>query len=256
MEQIITEKYFQNDTGTGNYSTDEWSARVDLAAMFRLAHYYNWSDTVWGHITGRVPNCDEFLMHKFGLMYQEVSASNLIKVDSRGNVLEGPPNINTAGFVIQSAIHMNHPDNQWVFHTHATSALAATAFEGEVPFLVQDSAMLYGKVRYHDWEGESVDLDERQRIADNLGDGKCLIMKNHGFLTVGETAGEAFMNMYYLVRMCEVALQAKASGIKLNMRTHEEWEHAVLQYKAFPPGKYEWPVLLRQCDHIDSSYRN
>ena len=170
--------------------------------------------------------------------------------------MEGPPNVNTAGFVIQSAIHINHPDNHWVFHTHATTALAATAFEGEVPFLVQDSAMLYGKVRYHDWEGESVDLDERQRIADNLGDGKCLIMKNHGFLTVGESAGEAFMNMYYLVRMCEVALQAKASGIKLNPRSHEEWLHAAKQYEAFPPGKYEWPVLLRTCDEIDFSYRN
>ena len=180
--------------------------RIDLAAMFRLTAMYGWDDTVWNHITARVPGSDHhFYMHQFGLSYEEVSASNLIKVDEHGTVLEGPKDFNTAGFIIHSAIHLNHPNNKFVFHAHPPSAIAATAFK-EIPFLVQDSSMLFGKIGYHEWEGLSVDPDERLRIAKNLGNNSCLVMRNHGFLTVGETAGQCFMNMYYLIRMCEVAL--------------------------------------------------
>lgn len=247
----------QNDFCNQDNDRDEWRARIDLAAMFRLADYYGWSDTVWGHISARAPGTkDSFLMHRFGLRNREVCASNLIKVDRDGHVIDGPRDVNVAGFVIQSAIHRHHPENHFVFHTHAPTALAATAFRDGVPFLVQDSAMLYGKVRYHGWEGESVELGERERIAENLGDGKCLIMRNHGFLTVGATAGEAFMNMYYLVRMCEVALRAHASGLPLDGATPELWSLAAEQYKSFPPGHYEWPALLRVCDELDPTYRN
>ena len=125
-----------------------------------------------------------------------------------GKVLEGPEKANTAGFIIHSAIHLNHPNAKFVFHAHPPSALAATALKDGIPHLVQDSSMLYGKVGYHEWEGLSINKDERVRIAENMGDNKVLIMKNHGLLTVGATAGEAFMNMYYAIRMCEVAVQA------------------------------------------------
>jgi len=116
--------------------------------------------------------------------------------------------------------------------------------------------MLYGKVGYHDWEGLSVDLDERFRIADNLGDNKVLIMRNHGFLTVGETAGEAFMNMYYTIRMCEVAVQAESSGLELESATPELWTMSAKQYEAFSPGRYEWPALKRRVDRHDPSYKS
>ena len=116
--------------------------------------------------------------------------------------------------------------------------------------------MLYGKIGYHDWEGLSVDLDERFRIAENLGDNKVLVMRNHGFLTVGRTAGEAFMNMYYAIRMCEVAVQAQASGLELEPATPELWEMSCKQYDSFAPGKYEWPALKRRCDRADPSYKN
>ena len=116
--------------------------------------------------------------------------------------------------------------------------------------------MLYGKIGYHDWEGLSVDLDERFRIAENLGDGKVLVMRNHGLLSVGETAGEAFMNMYYMIRMCEVAVQAQASGLALEPATPKLWEMSCRQYESFSPGKYEWPALKRRCDRADPSYRN
>lgn len=235
----------------------EWEARVDLAAMFRLTHLMGWDDTIWNHITARVPGTDHtFLMHRFRLLYEEVTASNLIKVDEYGNVLEGPPDVNTAGFIIHSAVHLHHPHNKYVFHAHPPAALAATVFKDGIPFRVQDSAMLYGKVGYHDWEGLSVNVDERFRIADNLGDNKVLIMRHHGLLTVGESAGEAFMNMYYAIRMCEVAVQAEGSGLELESPVPTLWAMSSRQYEAFSPGKYEWSALKRRADRHDPGYRN
>ena len=115
--------------------------------------------------------------------------------------------------------------------------------------------MLYGKVGYHDWEGLSVDPDERHRIAKNMGEQGLLVMRNHGFLTAGETAGECFMNMYYLIRMCEVALQVESSSLTQEWTSPKMWQLACEQYEAFPPGKYEWPALLRRCDRLDPSYK-
>jgi ribulose-5-phosphate 4-epimerase/fuculose-1-phosphate aldolase len=143
-----------------------------------------------------------------------------------------------------------------VFHAHPPKALAATSLKDGIPYLVQDSAMLYGKVGYHDWEGVSIDKDERFRIAENLGENKVLIMRNHGLLTVGETAGESFMNMYYAIRMCEVAVQAQGSGLKLKNPKKSLWEKTLKAYDAFSPGPNEWPALLRRCDAIDPSYKD
>lgn len=254
MSNEIKAEDFENAKAA---SAEEWQTRVDLAAMFRLTQMMGWDDTVWNHITARVPDTDhQFFMHRFGLLYEEVTASNMIKVDENGKVLEGPADVNTAGFVIHSAIHLNHPENHFVFHAHPPSAIAATAFEDGIPFLVQDSSMLHGKIGYHDWEGLSVDLDERFRIAENLGDNKALVMRNHGFLTVGKTAGEAFMNMYYLIRLCEVAIQAHASNLKIDPADEALWKMSCKQYEAFSPGLHEWPALLRRVDRQDPSYKN
>ena len=193
-------------------------------------------------------------MHRFGHSYDEVCASNLIKVDEEGTVVDGPKDLNTAGFIIHSAIHLNHPNHKFVFHAHPKSASAATAFE-EIPHFIQDSSMLYGKVGYHDWEGLAVDPDERHRIAENMGEGGLLVMRNHGFLTAGATAGECFMKMYYLIRMCEVALQVTSSSLKVKNGSPELWQRASKQYEAFSPGLYEWPALLRKCDRLDPSYK-
>ncbi|MBT7674391.1 MAG: aldolase [Oceanospirillaceae bacterium] len=240
---------------TPSLEQQQSQVRIDLAAMFRLTADFGWDDTIWNHITARVPGTDHhFYMHRFGLSYDEVCASNLIKVDEEGKVLEGPKDLNTAGFIIHSAIHLNHPEAKFVFHAHPASAIAATAFK-EIPFLVQDSSMLYGNVGYHDWEGLSVDPDERFRIAENMGSNSCLVMRNHGFLTVGKTAGECFMNMYYLIRLCEVALSAKASSLPMDPGAPDLWSLASKQYEAFSPGKYEWPALKRKCDRLDPSYK-
>ena len=239
-----------------NFSEADWKVRVDLAAMFRLTNMFGWDDTVWNHITARAPGTEHtFFMHEMGLLYEEVKASNLIKVDENGKVLEGPEKANTAGFIIHSAIHLNHPNAKFVFHAHPPSALAATALKDGIPHLVQDSSMLYGKVGYHEWEGLSINKDERKNIAKNMGDNKVLIMKNHGMLTVGATAGEAFMNMYYAIRMCEVAVQATGSGLELERATDEMWKLSQKQYDLFSPGLNEWPALLRRCDAKDPSYK-
>lgn len=239
-----------------NISEADWKVRVDLAAMFRLTNMMGWDDTVWNHITARAPGTEHtFFMHEMGLLYEEVKASNLIKVDENGKVLEGPEKANTAGFIIHSAIHLNHPNAKFVFHAHPPSALAATALKDGIPHLVQDSSMLYGKVGYHEWEGLSINKDERKNIAKNMGDNKVLIMKNHGLLTVGATAGEAFMNMYYAIRMCEVAVQATGSGLELERATDEMWKLSQKQYDLFSPGLNEWPALLRRCDAKDPSYK-
>jgi len=232
------------------------AVRDDLAAMFRLTAHFGWDDTVWNHITARVPGDEEhFYMHRFGLHYSEVTASNLITVDKDGNVIDGPKDVNTTGFIIHSAVHLNHPDKKFVFHTHPQSAIAATCFH-ELPLYVQDSAMFYGKIGYHDWEGISLNLEERARIAKALSGNIALIMRNHGMLTVGESAGECFMNMYYLIRTCEVAVQVSAAQTDLVKPPAQMWQEAREQYKTFPPGQYEWPALKRLCERLFPTYKD
>jgi len=214
--------------------------REELTAMFRLTAHYGWDDVVWNHITARVPGTDNhFYMHRFGELYTEVTASSLITVDETGTVVDGPKDLNTAGFIIHSAVHMHNPEAKFVFHAHPAHVLAATALQ-ELPFLVQDSAMFLGKLGYHDWE------------RGNIG----LIMRNHGLLTVGENAGECFMHMYYLVRMCEVALQAGRVNGDMTKVHAGTWALAHEQYDAYPPGKFEWPALLRLCEKLYPDFRD
>lgn len=257
MNKVLKAKDFKSVSGSHQISPEEWLARIDLAALYRLAAIFGYDDLIWNHITMRVPGTDHhFLMNKFGLLYSEVTASNLIKVDEFGNVLDGPLDVNTAGFVIHSAIHLAHPDMKVVFHAHAPEGLAVTSLKNGLDYLVQDTSMLYGDIGYHDWEGLSVSLDERKRLAENMKGKSCMIMHNHGFLTVGKTAGEAFVNMYYLIRACKIMLQAHGSGLELDKGPQEIWELSRRQYADFPPGKFEWPALLRLVEKHDPSYKH
>ncbi len=248
---------FTAQDATSQIGPEEWQARIELAALYRLAAHFGYDDLIWNHITMRVPGSKhQFLLNKFGLLYNEVNASNLIKVDENGKVLHGQLNVNTAGFVIHSAIHLAHPAMKVVFHAHAPAGLAVTALKDGVSYLVQDTSMLYGDIGYHDWEGLSLTLEERAALAQNIAGKSCLIMRNHGFLTVGESAGEAFMNMYYLIRACKVTLEAHATGLALDKGAPSIWQLARRQYQHFPPGQYEWPALLRLLDQIDPSYKH
>jgi ribulose-5-phosphate 4-epimerase/fuculose-1-phosphate aldolase len=233
----------------------EAGTRVDLAACYRLTAHFGYDDVIWNHISARIPGEDTFLINPLGYRYDEISASNLVKVDLEGRVLEGGET-NVTGFVIHSAIHRRRPDVHCVMHTHTPGGLAVSALaEGLLP-MVQDSFLFHERVRYHAYEGLSVDLDERERLADSLGDASALILRNHGLLTVGRTIGEAFMTMHYLERACRVQVAVLSTGREIALPPPEVREKAARQYADFTPGQYEWPALVRLMDKLDPSYRD
>ncbi len=244
-----------------NYSAAEWQTRVDLAACYRLADMFGFSDIIWNHITAKVPDSEHFLINRFGLRHDEITASNLITLDLDGNVTDPGSassdidDVNLTGYVIHSAIHAARPDLHCVMHSHSEYGLAVSALrDGLIP-LVQDAMPYFENVAYHDYEGLSTDIDERQRLANSLGDKKVMILRNHGVLTCGVTIGEAFMLMYYLERSCKVQMQVLASGAKYSVLPAELCRNAAAQYDLFPHGKYEWPALLRLLDKRAPDFR-
>jgi ribulose-5-phosphate 4-epimerase/fuculose-1-phosphate aldolase len=245
----------------GRYEQAEWEMRIALAACYRLADRFGFSDIIWNHITARVPGTDHFLINRFGLRYDEITASNLITLDLDGNVLdEGSAKsdeaVNVTGFVIHSAIHAARPDIHCVMHSHTDAGLAVSALEEGLVPLVQDAYMFHNRVAYHEYEGMSMDVDERERLAASLGSDKVMFLRNHGLLTCGETVGEALILMYYLDRSCKVQMDVRASGRPVHTPTAEMCEHAAQQYSAYPLGKYEWDALVRLLDKETPDYRD
>ena len=243
------------------YSAAEWQMRVDLAACYRLADMFGFSDIIWNHITAKVPNTKNFLINRFGLRHDEISASNLITLDIEGNVVDpgsasSENDVNVTGYVIHSAIHAARPDLHCVMHSHSEHGLAVSALKSGLIPMVQDAMPFYKQVAYHDYEGMSTDTAERQRLAASLGDKKVMILRNHGLLTCGATVGEAFILMYYLERSCRAQMQVLASGQEYTVPSTEVCEAAAGQYDTFPHGKYEWPALLRMLDQQQSGYKD
>lgn len=249
-------------TNQAKYSAAEWQMRVDLAACYRLAAMHGFSDIVWNHITAKIPGTENFLINRFGLRHDEITASNLVTLDLDGNVTDpgsvssDHEDINVTGYVIHSAIHAARPDLHCVMHSHSEYGLAVSALkEGLIP-MVQDAMPFYNQVAYHDYEGMSTDIDERQRLAASLGDKKVLILRNHGILTGGATVGEAFVLMYYLERACRTQMQVLASGREFTLPPDNVCKAVAEQYDIFPHGKYEWPALLRKLDQQDPGYKD
>lgn len=248
-------------SSSSRYSAAEWQMRVDLAACYRLADLFGFSDIVWNHITAKVPDSEQFLINRFGLRFDEVTASNLVTVDLDGNVIDpgtatSEDDINVTGFVIHSAIHAARPDIHCVMHSHSEGGLVVSALdEGLIP-MVQDAMPFYGRIAYHDYEGLSVDLAERERMAANLGERNVMILRNHGLLTCGETVAEAFMHMYYLEKACKVQMRVLATGREFRLPPEDVCERASRQYEQFPYGKYEWPALLRLADERSPGFRD
>lgn len=237
-------------------SDAEWETRVDLAACYRLIDHFGYSDIVWNHITARVPGNDEhFLINRMGLRYDEITASNLVKLDIEGNVIDGPDDINVTGFIIHSAIHRKRSDIVCVLHTHTRGGLGVSALECGLLPMVQDAIAFHKRIAYHDYEGLSTDIEERERLATSLGDRHAMILRNHGLLTAGRTVGEAFMLMYYLERACKIQMDVMATQQETSLPSESVLDHAAKQYEQFSPGKYEWPALLRLMDKIDPSFR-
>lgn len=252
-----------NQEHVSEMSETEWNLRVDLAAAYRLADMHGWTDLIGTHISARVPGEeDSFLINPYGLMYDEIKASNLVKVDQHGNILSDTPHrINPAGFVIHSAVHMARPDVICAVHTHTVAGTAvATQSKGLLP-LTHHAMKLYENSAYHGYEGISTDLSERERIAHDLNDKNVLFLRNHGLLSVGRSVGEAFVWMFRAERACEMQLAIQQSGADVfempddvQQTTLERNRKATSSTGHRPVGKLEWPALLRKLNRIDQSY--
>ena len=237
------------------YSEEEWQVRVDLAAAYRLADLFGYGYLVYNHITARVPGTEHFLINRFGLRYDEITASNLITLDLDGNVVDGPEEVNLPGFVIHSAIHGVRHDVNCVMHTHTVYGMTVSALEGGLVPLSQDGMAFYNRLAYHDYEGLSVDIDERERLVTDLGNQNAMMLRNHGLLTVGATVAEAFVRMHNLERACQVQVQAMSTGQPLRVPPPEVCERSARQLASGKSGSREWPSLLRWLDKQDASYR-
>ena len=235
---------------SARFSKAEWQARLDLAAAYRAADLFGFSDIIWNHITSKIPGTEHFLINRFGHRYDEVTASNLVSVDLDGNVVNpgsasSDIDINVTGFVIHGAVHRARPDVLCVMHSHSQGGIAVSALkEGLVPMQI-DGMAFFNRVAYHEFEGQSDDSDECERIAASLADKPVMILRNHGLLTCGETVGEAFMRMYYLERACSIQLQVMATGREVQLPSAEVCERTAQQLSRFPHGQYEWPAIVR-----------
>jgi len=243
-------------------SEAEWQARVDLAACYRLIDFYGMADMMANHISMRVPGEEAFLINPYGMMYEEITASCLIKVDHAGTILASPDfgalgyGVNKAGYVIHSAVHEARPEVACVIHTHSWASMAVSALDcGLLP--ITQTAMRFLKIGYHDYQGVVLDTKEQASLIEDLGQGEALILRNHGVLTVGRTVGEAFNWMHRLELACRAQLGAMACNVPLRPVPAQVLQDTWNQYQPGtrrPYGVMEWPALLRKLDRLDPSY--
>jgi ribulose-5-phosphate 4-epimerase/fuculose-1-phosphate aldolase len=242
-----------------NVSAEESQLRIDLAACYRLVALYGWADLVFTHISARIPGPDHhFLINPYGLMFDEITASGLIKVDQACNKLSDSPHpVNPAGFIIHSCIHAARSDVGCVLHTHTRAGVAVSAQKNGVLPISQQSTFVLSSLAYHDYEGVAVREDEQPRLQADLGNATFLMLRNHGLLTVGKTVADAFMAMYAFQSTCEIQIAAQSGGgalVSIDQRIVEGIGHALKVQGV--GGALIWPALLRKLDRIDPGYRN
>ncbi len=240
-------------------SAAEWATRVNLAACYRLAAHFRMTDVIFTHISARVPESDgHFLINAYGLLFDEITASSLVKVTSAGDVVEDATGlgINPAGYVIHSAIHGARHDVGCVMHTHTSAGLAVAAQKRGLLPLTQHAMRFWDRLAYHDYEGVALDMDEQARLVRDLGSHNAMILRNHGLLTCGATVREAWDLMYYLERACQAQIAAMAGGAELTIPPPEVAEKVarVFLRPSRPATQRDWPALLRMLDRIDPSY--
>jgi ribulose-5-phosphate 4-epimerase/fuculose-1-phosphate aldolase len=240
-------------------SAQEWRTRVDLAAAYRLVALFKWDDLVFTHISARVPGAeDQFLINPYGFMFEEITASSLVKVDLQGNKLEDSPYpVNPAGFTIHSAVHAARHDVECVMHTHTLNGIAVSAQrEGVLP-LSQQSIFVLSSLGYHDYEGVALKDDEKPRLVADLGDRSYLMLRNHGLLTVGATIADAFQAMYLFEAVCTIQVRAMAGGVPLthvNPQIIGTAKQQAAQVTRGLGGALVWPGLLRRLDRVYPGY--
>jgi ribulose-5-phosphate 4-epimerase/fuculose-1-phosphate aldolase len=243
----------------GKVSEAEWAIRVDLACAYRMVAYYGWDDLIFTHLSARIPGPEHhFLLNPYNLMFEEVTASSLVKVDVNGNPVEPTPFItNPAGFTIHSAIHMAREDAHAVMHLHTPQGQAVSAHAEGLLALTQAAMIVREDIAYHDYEGIAVDLSERERLVADLGTKNLMILRNHGTLAVGETIGEAFIRLYTLERACQAQVMALTAGSAINNPPQGAPEVTAQQGAVGLPlaGKLlAWPALKRKAYRLDPSF--
>jgi ribulose-5-phosphate 4-epimerase/fuculose-1-phosphate aldolase len=241
-------------------SPEEWAIRVDLAAAYRLVAHFGWDDLVFTHISAKIPGTHDFLINPYGLMFDEMTASNMVRVDLDGKkTLESPYEINPAGYTIHSAIHEAREDAGCVLHTHTMEGVAVSCQKQGLLSISQQASIVVQSLSYHDYEGLAMNPDEKVRLQQSLGSSRNFMLRNHGLLTVGRTVADAFLSMYTFQRACEIQVLAQGNGAELLMipqpvlDTVPEYSKAVM--KGAGSGLV-WPALLRRLDRIDTSFRN
>lgn len=245
----------------GEVSAEEWQLRVDLAAAYRLIALYGWDDLIFTHVSARIPGDEHhFLINPYGMMFEEITASSLVRVDQDGNKIDPDDfDINPAGFTIHSAIHAVREDATCVMHTHTTAGVAVSAQKDGLLPLSQQSLFPLSNLAYHDYEGVALREDEKARLQKDLGNNTFMILRNHGLLTTGGSIADAFLGMYILQRACEVQIQALSgnremtpipAGIVDTIRQQAE------QVTRGMGGQLAWPGLLRKLDRIDTGFRD
>jgi ribulose-5-phosphate 4-epimerase/fuculose-1-phosphate aldolase len=245
----------------GKVSDEEWEVREDLAATYRLVAMHGWDDMIFTHISARVPGPDHhFLINPYGLLFDEITASSLVKIDVEGNkIVESPFPVNAAGFTIHSALHMHREDAGCVIHLHTTDGVAVSAQKDGLLPLDQHAMMIAGELAYHDYEGVALDLDERDRLVHDIGDKNAMLLRNHGTLALGKSCADAFMRMFWLERACAMQVRALGGGATPNWPNQGVPEKTAMQGQAAfngMVGALAWPALRRKCDRTDPSYKN
>jgi ribulose-5-phosphate 4-epimerase/fuculose-1-phosphate aldolase len=238
---------------------EEWAIRVDLAAAYRMVAHYGWDDLIFTHLSARIPGDEHhFLLNPYNLMFEEVTASSLVKVDIQGNPVEPTPFItNPAGFIIHSAIHMARDDAHAVMHLHTPQGQAVAAHEDGLLPLTQTAMLIRGDVAFHDYEGVAVDVDERERLVADLGSKNAMILRNHGTLAVGKNVGECFIRLYYLERACQAQVMALSAGDAVNHPPQGSPEVTAQQGAIGLPlaaNLLAWPALKRKAYRLDPGF--
>jgi ribulose-5-phosphate 4-epimerase/fuculose-1-phosphate aldolase len=239
----------------------EWQLRVDLAACYRLVAHFGWDDLIFTHLTARVPGPEHhFLINPYGMMFDEITASSLVKIDLEGRkLLDSPYEVNPAGFTIHSAIHAAREDAQAVLHTHSINGIAVSAQKCGVLPISQQSMFVLSSLAYHDYEGVAVNAEEKPRLVRDLGDKRFFMLRNHGLLTVGPSIAEAFVQLYQFEATCMIQLRAQAGGelISIDPRVLAGVAQMTRTVtRGAGAGALPWPGLLRKLDRIDRSFRS
>jgi ribulose-5-phosphate 4-epimerase/fuculose-1-phosphate aldolase len=243
----------------GKVSEEEWAIRVDLAAAYRMIAHYGWDDLIFTHLSARIPGPEHhFLLNPYNLMFEEVTASSLVKVDVSGNPVEPTPFVtNPAGFTIHSAIHMAREDAHAVMHLHTPAGQAVSAHSEGLWPITQTAMLIRGEVAFHEYEGVAVDLGERDRLVADLGVKNAMILRNHGTLAVGKNVGECFIRLYYLERACQAQIMALSAGDSLNNPPQGSPEITAQQGEVGLPlaaNLLAWPALKRKAYRLDPDF--